>query len=160
MGHLERGAMLLAADQLDGVHQFLGIGIIKQEGEALNGLVRQAAAAGLFPRQVLVKKFDRVARARELFATHCAGRSAADDCYLGHGRVSLSASNSDPGRGNPPCVSLVTGPTVWGRQVRGKITRQKPARSIAPKSAAAPAEPVSSRTMSIPFLCATLNKAR
>jgi hypothetical protein len=32
-----------------------------------------------------------VARARELLTAHCAGRSAADDCYLGHGRVSLRA---------------------------------------------------------------------
>jgi hypothetical protein len=48
---------------------------------------------------VLVKKIDAVARARELFTAHCAGRSAADDRYLGHSPISLSAFNPAPGRG-------------------------------------------------------------
>jgi hypothetical protein len=34
-----------------------------------------------------------------LFTAHRAGRSAADDCYLGHGRVSLSAFSSVLARG-------------------------------------------------------------
>src|SRR6266849_11153318 len=109
MGHFESGVLLFAADQLDGIHQFLGIAIIEQKREALNGLVRQAAAAGFFPRQVLVKKVDLVARARELFTTHCAGRSAADDRYLCHGRDLLSAFNSVPARGTPAMSSFGDG---------------------------------------------------
>ena len=67
------------------MHEFLGIGIFKQEREALNGFVRQPAAARFFPGQVLVKNGDFVSRASELFTAHCAGGSAADDCYLRHG---------------------------------------------------------------------------
>ncbi len=75
----------------------------------MNGFVGQAAAARFFPRQVLVKKIDFVARARELFTTHRAGRSTADDRYLSHGRVSLSAFNSVPGRGTPAMSSFGDG---------------------------------------------------
>src|SRR2546430_17342585 len=110
MGHVEGGVLLFATVQFDGVHQLLGIGIIEQEWKALNGFVRQAAAAGFFPRQVLVKKIDLGARARELFTTYRAGRSPADDRYLSHGRVSLTAFISFPGRGNPAMSSFGDGP--------------------------------------------------
>src|SRR5260370_18275046 len=86
MGHVERGVVLFAADQLDGIHQLLGIGIIKKEREALNGFVRQAAAAGFFPGEVLVKKIDCVAPAPELVSPHpdapapAAARSPAPTC--------------------------------------------------------------------------------
>src|SRR2546430_3859914 len=50
-----------------------------------------------------------LARARELFTAHRAGRSAADDRYLSHGRVSLRAFNSVPGRGNPVLSSFSDG---------------------------------------------------
>src|SRR5216684_4685577 len=115
MWHLKRGVMIFAADQLDGIHQFFWIRIIKQEREALDRLVRQAAAAGFFPRQMFVKKIDFVARARKLFTAHCAGRSSANDCYLGHGCVSLSAINSVPARGIPAFSSFGDGPNVMGR---------------------------------------------
>src|SRR5207249_10359772 len=98
MGHVAGCVLRFSTDQLDGLHQFLGIGIIEQEWKALNGFVRQAADAGFFPRQVLVKKIDLVARARELLTTYRAGRSASVDRYLIHGRVSLSPFNSVPGR--------------------------------------------------------------
>ena len=39
MRHFESCVMLLAADELDGVNQFLGTGIVEQEGEALDGFV-------------------------------------------------------------------------------------------------------------------------
>ena len=118
--------MLFAADQLDGIHQFLGIGIIEQEGETLNRFVGQAAAAGFFPRQMLVKKVDLVARARELFTAHRAGRSAADDRYLSHGRVSLRAFNSVPGRGNPVLSSFSDGSQGDGPLGEGKDHQAKP----------------------------------
>jgi hypothetical protein len=44
----------------------------------------EAAAAGLFPTKAFVKDVYVVSRARELFTAHCAGRPAADDCYLRH----------------------------------------------------------------------------
>src|SRR3989440_6146180 len=106
MRHFERGMMLFAADELDGIHQFFLVGIIEQEREALYSLVRQSAAAWFFPRQVLVKKTDFMARARELLTAHRARRSPADDCYLGHGCVSLSAINSVPARRTPAISSL------------------------------------------------------
>jgi len=101
--------LLFAADQLDGIHEFFWVGIIEQKREALNGFVRQPAAAWFFPCQVLVKKIDFVARASQLLATHRAGRSTADDRYLGHVRVSLSAINSVPARGIPAFSSFGDG---------------------------------------------------
>ena len=101
MGHFEGCLMLFAANQLHRMNQFLGVGIVQQEREALNGFVRQAAAARFFPRQVLVEQIDLVPRARQLFTAHCAGRPTADDRYLSHGCDSLRSSNSAPGRGNP-----------------------------------------------------------
>src|SRR5882762_3423084 len=106
VGHFERCVLLLAADQLDGIYQFFGIGIIKQEREALNGFVGQSAATGFFPSQVLIKKINLVARAPELLTAHCAGRSAADDCYMGHGRVSLRAFSRVRARGTSVMRSL------------------------------------------------------
>jgi len=50
-----------------------------------------------------------VARARKLFTAHRARRSSADDCYLGHGCVSLSAINSVPARGIPAFSSIGDG---------------------------------------------------
>src|SRR5712664_545473 len=109
MWHLKRGVMIFAADQLDGIHEFFWIRIIKQEREALDRLVRQTAAAGFFPRKMLVKKINSVARARNLFTAHCAGRPSADDRYLGHGRASLSTINSVPARGIPAFSSFGDG---------------------------------------------------
>ena len=84
MGHFERGAVLLAADELDGVDQLLGMRIVEQEREALDGFVGESAAAGLFPGEMLVKKIYLVTSASELLATHCAGGPAANDCNFGH----------------------------------------------------------------------------
>ena len=89
--------MLLAADQFDRVHQFLRIAIVQQEREALDGFVREPAAAGLFPSQMLVDDIDCVPRARELFAAHRAGRPASDNRYLCHVCVSQRALISAPG---------------------------------------------------------------
>ena len=99
MRHFQRGALIVAADELDRMNQFFGIRIIQQEREALDGFMGQSAAAGLFPCQVLVKNMDFVPRARELLTAHRAGRSAADDRYLCHDRISLMASKPVRGRG-------------------------------------------------------------
>src|SRR5215469_17730793 len=90
MRHLERCAMLLAADQLNGVNQFLRIGVVQQEREALDGFVGESAAARLFPGEMLVKKIYFVTGASELLAAHCAGGPAANDCYFCHNFLSRS----------------------------------------------------------------------
>jgi hypothetical protein len=64
---------------------------------------------------VLVKKVYLVARSRQLLAAHCAGRSTADDRYLSHVLVSLSAIIPSLRAELPPCLPSVTGPNVMGR---------------------------------------------
>ena len=86
--------------------------------------MRQAAAARFFPRQMLVKKFDFVARARKLFTAHCAGRSAADDCYLGHGSVSLRLSIPFPGGGMPVISSIGDGSLGEGKDHQAKASEE------------------------------------
>ena len=92
--HFEDGAMFLAANELDGVNELLGIRIVEQERETLDGFVGESAAAGLFPREMLVKKIHFVTGASELLATHCAGGSAANDCNFGHSLLSLYRSRT------------------------------------------------------------------
>src|SRR5882724_12520707 len=89
VAHFEFGALLVAGDELDGVDQFFWIGIVEKKREALNGFVGEAAAAGFLPREMLVKNVDGVAGAGELFATHCSGRTAADNYDFSH-QVSLA----------------------------------------------------------------------
>src|ERR1700684_1483618 len=84
MRHVERRAMIVAADQLNRLHQFFRIWIVEQEREVLYGFVRQPAAAWLFPCQVLIENAYRVSGARKLRTAHCARRSATDDRYVRH----------------------------------------------------------------------------
>jgi len=70
VAHFEPGALLIAGDELDGVNEFFGIRIVEQERKALNGLMREAAAAGLFPREVFVEDANGMTGAGQLFATH------------------------------------------------------------------------------------------
>jgi hypothetical protein len=46
--------------------------------------MRQPAAAGFFPGQMLVENIDGVTRTGQLFAAHRAGRAAADDRNVCH----------------------------------------------------------------------------
>src|SRR5437763_485069 len=92
--HFEDGAMFLAANELNGVNELLGIRIVEQERETLDGFVGESAAAGLLPREMLVKKIHFVTGASELLATHCAGGSAANDCNFGHSLLSLYRSRT------------------------------------------------------------------
>ncbi len=84
VAHFKLGALFVAGDELDGVNKFFWIGIVEQKREALDGFMSEAAAAGFFPREMLVKNVDGVAGAGQLFATHCAGRTAADDYDFSH----------------------------------------------------------------------------
>src|SRR5262249_28554720 len=107
MAHVQQGVLIIAGDELDRMDQLLLVGVIEQKREVLNGLVSEPPAAGLLPRQMLVKDLNPVTRARELLATHGSGRSAADDCDVCHLDISLTAPNSARGVRNPfagwPC---------------------------------------------------------
>jgi len=85
---------------LDGIHQLLRIGIIKQEGETLDALCVSRRPAGFFPRQVSSNRLT-LWPARRVVLRTSRRRSAADDRYLGHGRVFVERFNSVPGRRNP-----------------------------------------------------------
>src|ERR1700676_523331 len=155
MRHVQLYAVLVAADQFDRMNEFFRVRVIEQEREALDGFMGESAATGFFPRQMLVENVYLMARARQLFAAHRTGRSATDNRNLSHG---LSRET---------CVSLRArrllappGPATEPAQVMGKITKQKPARSIAPKTAAAVAEPVLIRTTSMPRLWRILSIAK
>ena len=90
MTHVESHALPDAADELDGADELLGIRIVEEKRETLDGFVGQAAAAGLFPGEMLVKNTDAMPGARKLLAAHGAGWAAADDGNFRHLRVSLS----------------------------------------------------------------------
>src|SRR5579863_7759843 len=155
MRHVERRAVIVAADQLNGTYQFFRIWIVEQKGEVLNGLVSQPAAARLLPRQVLIENTNRMSGARKFRAAHCARGSAADDRYVRHlafsdcvevrRRVEVLPGVTSRLRCPFPCWRRQT-----GNQLIGKTTTLKPARSIAPKIAAASADPVLLRTTSMP----------
>ncbi len=84
IGHFELGALFVGGNQVDGVDQFLGVGIVEKKREPLDGFVSESAAAGLFPCEMFIKNANGVAGAGKLFATHRAGRSAADDYDFSH----------------------------------------------------------------------------
>ncbi len=82
MRHFERHTLIVAADQVDRAHQFLCVRVFEEKRKAFHRFVREAAAAGLFPREMLIKNPDFVSRSRKLLTAHCAGGSAADDGYF------------------------------------------------------------------------------
>jgi hypothetical protein len=62
--------------------------------------MRQSAAAGLFPSQMLIEDLYLVSGAGQLLPAHRTGRSTANDCDLCHDPVSLLAST--PSLGEEP----------------------------------------------------------
>ena len=94
MGHFQRSVMLLAADDVDFSDQFFGVGIIEEKWETLDGFVGQAAAAGLFPRQMFIEYGDVIASAGELFAAHGARRTTPDNRYFSHCYIFLACRKS------------------------------------------------------------------
>src|ERR1700674_1364647 len=94
MGHLQRSVMFIAADELDFADQFFGVGIIEEKGKTLDGFMGKAAAAGLFPSQMLIKNGDVIASAGELFAAHGARRTTADNRYFSHCYIFLACRKS------------------------------------------------------------------
>jgi len=115
MLEIELNVLIFAVDQIYGVNEFFGTGILEQEREALHGFVSEAAAAGFFPREVLLENVDGIAGASELFAAHGTGRTAADDCNFCHGQSQCRTSSisrrgiqrngrSVLGPGKEPCL--------------------------------------------------------
>lgn len=64
---------------------------MQKERVGLDGFVGEAAAAGLFPGEMLVEDGDGVAGAGQLFAAERAGGAAADDCDFSHQGTSGAA---------------------------------------------------------------------
>ncbi len=76
-----------AGDQLDGVNQLFWVRAVQQKRISHHCLVREAAAAGLFPGQVFVVDADLKSRAREPLAANGACGPAAYDCDLAHSHL-------------------------------------------------------------------------
>src|ERR1700692_26307 len=94
MGHLQRSVMFFAADDVDFSDQFFGVGIIEEKRKTLDGLVGQAAAAGLFPSQMLIEYGDIIASTGELFAAHGARGTTTDDRFFSHCYIFLACRKS------------------------------------------------------------------
>src|SRR5258706_10341225 len=102
---------------------------------------------------MLVENINCVTRTGQLLAAHRTGRSPADDRNVCHLDIFLTASNfrrrvAEPVKRLSPSYVI------------GKTTTQKPARSIAPKIAAASGDPVPFRTTSIPVRWNRQNTAK
>ena len=136
MVHLELRAMPAAGNQFRFANDLFGLRRIKQEGIGFDRLVRQTAAAGLFPRQTLVVNRYLKARTGQTLSAERTGRTATNDGYLFH-------------------VSCC-GPV----QVSGKTVEMNQDASIAPNNAAEVAEPVRTRNASVAKRCSTENSAR
>ena len=85
--HLKTRAMAAAGNQLGGADFFFGLRTAEKERVALDGFVREAAAAGLFPGEMLVEERDVEACAGEFFSAEGAGRPAANNGNLLHSVV-------------------------------------------------------------------------
>src|SRR5271169_1015231 len=110
--------MSLAGNELDRADQFFWIRAVQQEGIRLNGLVREAAAARLFPGQVFIVKSDIVAGPSQPLSAHGAGRSSTHDCDITHANASMK--RAEPG----------TGP---GAGMKGSIARGDESRNLEPR---------------------------
>ena len=82
--------LILRADNLHLLNQFLRQRIVQQEREALRGFVGQPAAARFFPREMLVKNVDGVSCASELFAAHGSRRPTTDNDIVSHFITTIS----------------------------------------------------------------------
>ena len=87
--------MAFAGDQLHGANQFFGMRAVQKEGIRLNGLVRQAAAAGLFPGEMLVINRDVIPRPRQPLSAHGTSRTATHDRNITHRKASMK--RAEPG---------------------------------------------------------------
>src|ERR1700722_11114470 len=94
MGHLQRSMMFFAADDIDFYHQFFGVRIVEEKWKTLDGFVGQAAAAGLFPSQMLIKNGDVIASTCELLAAHSARRTTTNNRYFSHCYIFLACRKS------------------------------------------------------------------
>ena len=82
--HLKTRSMAFAGNQFRDADFFFGLRAVQQERVFLDGLVGEAAAAGLFPGEMFIKERDVEARARKFFAAKGAGRPSANYGNLFH----------------------------------------------------------------------------
>src|ERR1700739_2551134 len=131
--------MVFRRNDLDVANQLLWTRVIEQKRIVLRGFVGQPAAARLFPRQMLVKNVNGMPGAGQLLATECARRPTTDNHIVSHS-VFANFAYYLPRRGK---IGMILGRVFYET---GKSTKQNPASSIAPKTAAAVAEQVNRRT--------------
>ena len=84
MRQIQRGALILRADEFDFLDEFFWKRIIEQERETLRGFVGETAATRLFPREMLIENVYGVAGASELLATHGSRRPTTDNDIVSH----------------------------------------------------------------------------
>jgi hypothetical protein len=84
LGHFKTGAMAAAGNQFGAVNFFFCRGPVEEEWIFFDGLVSEAATAGLFPREMLVKKSDAESGAAQLFGAESPGGAPAHDGNLLH----------------------------------------------------------------------------
>ena len=72
-------AISAVGDELDRLDCFFGLQGMKQEWVSTERFMREAAATGLFPGEVLIEKSDRKAGGRKPFGAESSGRPSADD---------------------------------------------------------------------------------
>jgi hypothetical protein len=84
MSHVESGAVPGAGNEFRGADEFFGAGTVEKEGIGLDGFVREAAAAGLFPGEALIVEGDFEAGGGEALAANGASRTTSNDGDLIH----------------------------------------------------------------------------
>src|SRR5215469_7062152 len=83
-GHLEAGAVATTGNKLGAVNFLLCGGAFQQERILFDGLVRQAAAAGLFPREMFVKESDAEPGTAQFLGAESPSRPASHNGNLLH----------------------------------------------------------------------------
>ncbi len=109
----QQSAIAMARNQLDAVNRFFGVRTVEQEGIAAHGLMGEAAAAGLLPGEMLIKKGDLKAGRGEPLRAKSAGRTAAHDgdTLPGHGFGRDSFGPKGVGR----AMKSMEMNTIWNR---------------------------------------------
>ena len=100
MIHVEAGTLAAAGNQLGGLNDFFRLRAVQQEGVKTDGFMSKAAAARLFPCEVLVIEGDIESGSGQLLATHGPGGASANDRDIFHSNLSSPQGNRGAGRRN------------------------------------------------------------
>lgn len=96
--HLKAGTMSAGGDEFGVMNLFFGGRAVEEEGIFFDGFVGEAAAAGLFPSQMLVEKRDVESGNAQFFGAKSAGGTAANNGNAFHSRVLPTDENSAQAR--------------------------------------------------------------